>query len=281
MKNLILCLLLIASASTVTAQSAADLPSASPAMRAGEDAEKKGHRLLDEMYAALGGDTWAKRGTVYFEGRTALFFQGQPTGALNSFVGWKKLPAPGSPELVRFEFISGRGMITPGTKRDLVHLWTADNGYEKGYKGSTPLPKEQVEEHMRRRAHTLEEVFNTMLKLPGTLVVAEGQGMRDRRAVDKVSIITANNDTVDIEIEQNTHLPIERSFEWRNPLFKDHDVDEEVYGDWRIIQGAATPMNTTIYKNGDMVSQTFYKKFKYGDPIDAKLFDPQAPFLKK
>ena len=69
---------------------------------------------------------------------------------------------------------------------------------------------------------------------------------------------------------------MERSFEWRNEQFKDHDVDEEVYGDWRMIQGIATPMNMTRYKDGDMASQTFYTKVKYGDPMGPELFNPDA-----
>ena len=98
--------------------------------------------------------------------------------------------------------------------------------------------------------------------------------------MDRVSILGANNDAVTIEIDQETHLPLQRAFEWRNDQFKDHDLDEEVYGDWRVFAGIATPMTTTRYKNGDMVDQTFYKKVEYGKPAGDELFDKDR-MLKK
>ena len=111
------------------------------------------------------------------------------------------------------------------------------------------------------------------VKAPGTVIFFAGSGERDRRPVDKVTILTADNDSVTFEIEQGTHLPLQRSFEWRNEQFKDHDLDEEVYGDWRMYDGIGTPMNTTDYRNGDMASQMFLKKVKYNDAVKPELFD--------
>jgi hypothetical protein len=179
------------------------------------------------------------------------------------------------------EYLTIKGMIKPGMKKDVAHVWTADNGYELTYKGKTTLPGPQVQEFIRRRGHTLDEVVKVMAKAPGAVVIAEGTGMRDRIPIDKVTVLSANNDAVTIELDQHTHLPVERSFEWRNEQFKDHDIDEEVYGDWRMIQGVASPMNMTRYKDGDMASQTFYTKWEYGKAMDGALFNPDTPWIKK
>lgn len=279
MKRWLLGSLLLAGLSSALAvaaqepQSAKDMQSASPEARPGESEEQRGRRLLAEMVTALGGDAWLHKKTEVVEGQTAAFFRGEPTGSVVRFVEFKRFADGSSPEMTRVEFVTGRGMITPGTKRDVVHLWTADNGYEVTFKGRTTLPAPQVADYMRRRAHTLEEVMEKWVNQPGVVVVAEGAGMRDRRPVDKVSILTANNDAVEVEIEQGTHLPLQRSFEWRNQQFKDHDVDEEVYGDWRMYDGIATPMNLTRYRNGDMVDQTFYTRVKFNQPVGDQLFD--------
>jgi hypothetical protein len=105
------------------------------------------------------------------------------------------------------------------------------------------------------------------------IVIAEGSGMRDRRPVDKVTIMAANNDSVTIEIDQETHLPLQRSFQWRNEQFKDFDIDEEVYGDWRMFDGVMTPMNMTNYRNGDMAAQNFYTKTRFNQPQPDDLYD--------
>ncbi|ADW67747.1 hypothetical protein [Granulicella tundricola] len=282
MKGLLLALVLVGTGrGAVAQQGAQEMKSAAPASRPGETQEQKGKRLLDEMLKALGGDAWLNRGTVYDEGQVASFFRGQPTGAVTRFEEWKRLETAGSPEVTRIEFLTIKGMIKPGMKRDVAHLWTADQGVELTYKGKTLLPKPQVEDYMRRRGHTLDAVMKDLIKQPGVIVIAEGIGMRDRLPVDKVTVLTANNDAVTLELDQHSHLPVQRAFEWRNEQFKDHDIDEEVYGDWRYYQGIATPMNMTRYRNGDMVDQTFYVKVKYGEPMGAELFDPEKPLLKK
>jgi hypothetical protein len=118
------------------------------------------------------------------------------------------------------------------------------------------------------------------VKQPGVVVIATGFDMRDRRPVEKVDILTANNDAVTIEIDQETHLPLQRSFKWRNEQFKDYDLDEEVYGDWRMFDGVMTPMNMTNYRNGDMAAQNFYTKVSFNRPMSDDLFD-HTKLLKK
>jgi hypothetical protein len=263
------------------AQSANDLERASPVARPGETQEQHGRRLLDEMVKALGGDAGLNKKTADIEGQTAPFFQGQPSGGVARFVEFKKFAEGSTPELARVEFVSYRGMIEPGTVRQVAHVWTADNGYEFTYKGRTTLPEPQVTDYLRRRAHSLEEVVRTWIKAPGVMIVYDGAGMRDRRPVDKVSILSANNDAVTLELEQDTHLPLQRAFEWRNKEFKDHDLDEEVYGDWKFFQGVGTPMNITRYRNGDMADQTFYKKVQFNQPVSDDLFDIEKGLKKK
>jgi hypothetical protein len=287
MKHLQLALILLATAAPLAHAPFAQAQESAPTMqngaehkRAGETTEQKGKRLLDQMLVALGGDAWLHKQTMYREGRRAFFFRNEPTGNNVSYVERTRFAQCATPQLTRLEYISGRGVITPGTKRDLVHLWTADNGYEVSYKGQTTLPKEQVVEYLRRRNHSLEEVMRTWIHLPGITIEAVGSGMRDRRPVDLVNLLTATNDSITIEIEQDTHLPLQRSFQWRNEQFKDLDLDEEVYGDWKDFGGIQVPMNMTNYRNGDMVAQNFYKNVHFNQPMPDELFD-HTRLLKK
>jgi hypothetical protein len=281
MKALLLALALLPGfACAQTPQSAAEMKNAGPEKRKGENEEQRGKRLLDEMVQALGGGAWLNKKTLYREGQTAAFFSGQPTGSVVRFVQYTRFAEGNSPEVTRLEYLHIRGMIAPGMKRDVVHIWDATQGYEVTYKGQTTLPEKQVADYMRRRAHSIDEVMRTWVKAPGVVIVAAGSGMRDRRPVDKVNIMSASNDTVTIEIDQETHLPLQRSFQSRNEQFKDYDIDEEVYGDWRIFQGVATPMNMTEYHNGDIAAQNFYTKARFNDPMSEDLFD-HTKLLKK
>lgn len=278
MKHLLLTAALLLPA-LAHAQTANDMQSAAPVQRDGETQEQHGQRLLGDMLKALGGEAWLNKKTESIEGQTAPFFQGQPSGGVERFVEFKKF-SPTQPELARIEFVTYRGMIEPGTVRQVAHLWTIDNGFEFTFKGRTVLPEKQVADYLRRRAHSLEEIMRVWVKQPGVIVIFEGIGTRDRRPIDKVSILATNNDTVTLELEQDTHLPLQRGFEWRNEQFKDHDLDEEVYGDWKMFDGIATPMNIERYRNGEMVDQTFYKKVRFNQPVDDGLFDRDKPLKK-
>ena len=118
--------------------------------------------------------------------------------------GWRRFPDGNQPGAERIGFLTDKSMIFPGKKIDVVQIWTNDTGYEITFKGQTTLPKEQVEDYLRRRAHSIEEIVRVWLKTRGVMVIAEGTTMVERRMADKVSVLSPNNDTVTIEMDATT-----------------------------------------------------------------------------
>ena len=262
---------------------AADLPSAAPPTPAGQTDTERGQTLIREMIAALGGDAWLHRTSIQTEGRTSTFFHGQPNPYITEFHDLVRLPGSGQPEAERIGFLTDKSMIFPGKKIDVVQIWKDGHGYEITYKGQTDLPKDQVDDYYRRRAHSIEEVVNTWIHAPGVMILSEGSGMVERHLVDKVTVLTDSNDAVTLELDAATHLPLRRTFQWRNPQFKDFDEEAETYDDYHTIQGLPTPLNITRYHNGDMTAQRYLTKVEYSVPATPDLFDPAAsvPKLKK
>lgn len=229
--------------------------------------QQKARALLDEMVDALGGLSWEKLQDWEQEGRTSYFEHGNPTGEITPFWAYHR-----SPDADRFVF---------GKKKDVMELFTATAGYEKTYKGRADLPKDQVADFLRRRAHSVEIVAREWLKQPGVVLIYEGQAQVQRHLADKVTIFGADNDSVTLELDGATHLPLRRTFEWRNPIYKDKDVDVEEYDDYHEIQGFPTPYTITRYKDGDMVSQRFLYKGAYNTGLPAAMFDPDQFGQKK
>jgi hypothetical protein len=260
---------------------ASDIPSAAPASAApGQSDTDRGRQLIDQMIAALGGEMWLNRATIQLDGRTSSFFHGEPNPSITEYHEQRRLALNGQPEADRIGFLTERGMIEPGKKIDVVQIWTAGNGTEITFKGQIALPKEQVEDYYRRRAHSIEEVVHNWLKAPGVMVVSEGTVMVVRRLADRVTVLTADNDAVTLELDATTHLPLRRTFRWRNPQFKDYDEESETYDDYHTIQGLPTPLTITRYHNGEMSNQRFLTRVVYNLPLAPSLFDP-AVLLKK
>ena len=278
--TLLIAATLIAAPQRLRAQ-ASDIPSAAPASAApGQSDTDRGRQLIDQMIAALGGEMWLNRATIQLDGRTSSFFHGEPNPSITEYHEQRRLALNGQPEADRIGFLTERGMIEPGKKIDVVQIWTAGNGSEITYKGQTALPKEQVEDYYRRRAHSIEEVVHNWLKAPGVMVVSEGTVMVVRRLADRVTVLTADNDAVTLELDATTHLPLRRTFRWRNPQFKDYDEESETYDDYHTIQGLPTPLTITRYHNGEMSNQRFLTRVVYNLPLAPSLFDP-AVLLKK
>jgi hypothetical protein len=259
---------------------ASSIPSAQTTQPAGSE-EQRGRALLDQMVEALGGDAWFHRHDMTASGHTAQFFRGQPNGAIIDFNLWRRYAVGEQPFGERIGFLTDKSMILPGKKVDVVQIYTAGNGYEFTYKGRTDVPKEQMEEYNRRQDHSVEAVVNKWLKVPGVMVLSEGTSMVDRRLSDKVTVLSPDNDAVTIELDAQTHLPLRRTFKYRNTTFKDFDEDAEDYADYHTIQGLPTAFTLTRYHNGDMVNQRFYTKVAYNTGLDTDMFDPNQVVVKK
>jgi hypothetical protein len=260
---------------------ARDIPSAAPKQATGETQEQRGHKLLDQMLEALGGDAWLHRKNIRELGHLARFFQGAPTGIVIDFTAIHQFADGERPEAQRIGFITDKSMILPGKKIDIVQIWTNNSGHEVTYKGNATLPQEQVDDYFRRQDHSIESIFRVWLKSPGVMVVAGGSTMVERRLTERVTILSANNDAVTLDVDATTHLPRRRTFETRNPKFKDIDEDAEEYDDYHTIQGLPTPFTITRYHNGDMASQTFISKVEYDVDAPPETFDPTILLKKK
>jgi hypothetical protein len=260
---------------------ARDIPSAAPKQPAGQTADQRGRKLLDDMLEVLGGDAWLNRRNVQETGHLARFFRGAPTGIVIDFTTIRQFANGDRPDAQRIGFITDKSMILPGKKIDIVQIWTNNAGNEVTYRGKNKLPQDQVDDYYRRQDHSIESIFRVWLKSPGVMVVAEGTTMVERRITERVSILSANNDAVTLDIDAQTHLPRRRTFQWRNTTFKDYDEDAEEYDDYHTIQGLPTALTITRYHNGDMASQTFYSKVEYDVETTPDTFNPDVLLQKK
>ncbi len=54
----------------------------------------------------------------------------------------------------------------------------------------------------------------------------------ERHLADQTTLINADNDSITIQTDAETHLPLRRSYQWRDPLYKDKNTDAEEYDDY-------------------------------------------------
>ena len=69
--------------------------------------------------------------------------------------------------------------------------------------------------------------------------------------------MNARNQGVTLFIDADTHLPVKKTYCWRDPTDKQRNVEDEVYDAYRPVQGIMTPFTVTRFYNGDMSNQRF------------------------
>jgi hypothetical protein len=158
----------------------------------------------------------------------------------------------------------------------VVQFYIARTGTEVTYKGKAPLPQDIVDDYMRRRDHSIETVIKLWLNDPKTILIYEGQRLAERHLADQVTLISAENEAVTILMDVQTHLPLRRTFEWRDPVYKDKNLDAEEYDDYHTMNGFPTPFTISRFKNDDMIRQYFVVHVSFNQVLGSDFWDVDA-----
>ena len=249
--------------SAAPSPSTANWPTAQFSATAAKDPSvQKAKQILDDMIRALGGDAYLNLHEMSVEGRNYSFYHGRPSGLGVLF--WRFWQWP---DKDRYEITK---------QRDIIDLFVGDKGYETTYKGTVAIDPKQLTDYLRRRDHSLEVVIRSWLPAPGTMILYEGTVIVEQNLADKVTVLNASNDSVTIAVDPRTHLPVRKTYSYRDPIDRQFDDEAEVFSNYKVVQGIATPFSTVRMDNGEMSNQRFIDKVSYNNGLDASLFEPKG-----
>jgi hypothetical protein len=257
------------SAAQADAQTAADsAPAKSESMPAnrGNDEEnaRQARVLLDQAIQALGGQAYLNVHDVEQQGRTYSFHHGSAT--TGGVLFWRFVEYP---DRERIE-------VTP--QRDVAVVYVGPKGYEITYKGPHQLEKKDLDDYLRRRSLSLETILRTWVNDPSVALFYDGNTLAGNVAAQQVTLINAKDETVSLSFDLESHLPIRKTYKWRDPVDRDRNVEEEIYDNYKPVQGIMTPYSFTRYYNGDMQAQRFLNAIHYNEGVDEAMFDPNSGY---
>jgi len=267
MKTLLTVLLVLM---TTTAFGQADAPPpqstvAPPKQAAPEtDNSRKARALLEQMIETLGGPAYLNIKTVAQEGRAYAFHLGRPEGGGVEFWAFIKYPDKQRVELTK--------------QRDVVQIFNGDKGYEKTYKGVATVEPETLRSFLRQHDHALDVVLREWLPDRTTALFYNGPAVAEQKPCESVTLFTAKNDAVTIYIDRNKHLPVKKTFDWRDPADNLKNQEGEVYDNWRLTQGIMTPYIIMRSHNGDTSAQRFLTVVTYNTEMPDAMFDANATY---
>lgn len=225
---------------------------------------RKARALLEQMIQTLGGPAYLNISTVETQGRGYNYHLGNPEGGGLEFWSFYKYPDKSRIELTK--------------QRDVVDIYNGDKGFEKTYKGVAVMEADQVKAYIRLRDHALDIVLRKWLPDPTTALFYNGPAVAEQKPCDSVTLFTVKNDAVTIYIDRNKHLPVKKTFDWRDPVDNLKNVEGEVYDNWKLIQGVWTPYIVMRSHNGDTTAERFLTGVKYNTEMPDSMFDANATY---
>jgi len=229
-----------------------------------EAGARKAKALLDQAIQALGGQAYLGIRNMQQTGRTYSFYHGQPTS--NGVLFWRFVEYP------------DKERIEVTKERDVAYVYAGDKGYEITYRGPSPMEKKDLDDYLRRRKFSLETLLRTWVTDHSVALFYEGTALAGNAPADKVTLINAKDEAVTLYFDANTHLPVKKSITWRDPVDKQRNVEEEIWDNYRLVQGVLTPYGFTRYYNGDMQSQRFVFSASYNQDLNPTMFDPNSGY---
>jgi hypothetical protein len=233
-------------------------PSPAPAIPVDQENVRKAKAVLDQMVQALGGNTYLNIEDVSQDGRTYGFHLGVSEGVGVLFWRFYKFPDKERVELTK--------------KRDVSYVYRGDQGFEITYKGTRSDDPKSVIDYLRRRNYSLDWVIRKWLAQPGIALFYEGHTVAAQKDTEQITIMTSNNESVTLNVDTSTHLPVKKTFSWRDPTDRQRNIEDEVYDKYRDVQGVMTPFSVTRFYNGDMSNQRFLNSVSYNKGLSDSMF---------
>jgi hypothetical protein len=232
----------------------------------GNDQEnaRQARALLDQAIQALGGQAYLNLRDMEQQGRTFSFHHGNSTS--NGILFWRCVEYP---DKERIE-------LTP--QRDVAYVYNGNKGYEVTYKGAHAVEDKDLVDYLRRRRLSLETILRTWVNDPSVALFYDGNALAGDFAAQKVTLINSQDEAVSVFFDVDTHLPIKKSYVWRDPVDRYRNVEEETFDNYRLVQGVMIPWGFTRYFNGDMQTERFVNGVHINQELNPAMFDPNSGY---
>ncbi|MGA2855222.1 MAG: hypothetical protein ABSE40_00045 [Candidatus Sulfotelmatobacter sp.] len=241
--------------------SPAKTPSAAPPE---DENTRKAKEVVQQGIQALGGQAYLNIRDREQSGRGYVLHHGRQEGQGVLFWGFSQFPDKERVELTK--------------ERDVAELYVGDKGYEITYKGARPPEKKDLDDYLRQRHFSLDTVLRTWVNEPGVLFLFDGNAIAAEHSALQVTLINAKNESVTLYFDADTHLPVKKTFTWRDPVDRQKNVEEEIYDNYRQVSGVTVPYNVTRYFNGDMSRERFFFNVTINQGLDQAMFDPNSGY---
>ncbi|MBV9611616.1 MAG: hypothetical protein JO091_04050 [Acidobacteriaceae bacterium] len=238
---------------------------------------EKAKQILDQAVTALGGDRFLHMQSRVARGRIYAFFRDELSGLDVATIYVEYLSQKPSKGLALRE----REIL--GKKQDYSYLFLEDQAWDITYRGARPIEDESWQRYLRTTENDILYLLKVRRNEPGMTFDYIGSDVYLSTHVEVVEITDAHDQTVRVAFDHNTKLPVHQSFQWLDPVTREHNDEVTDFDKWRDAGGVMWPYTIERQRNGYKSYQMFASNVQVDQPVPPKTFalPPGAKILKK
>jgi hypothetical protein len=227
-----------------------------------EESAAKAKQLLQQAVDALGGSAYLDMRDMTCTGRASQFGH---SGELNGFETFINYVEP--PTMDRTENLP---------QRNIIDVYNGDMGWTLDRGGVAEAP---VTDLARFQDNVRKDIFNILknrVHEDGMILRYAGVDIVDLHEVDWVELVDANDSTIRIAIAKDSHLPIRKTVQTRDPKTRNVTEEIELFSNYHPISGIETPFQIERDRNGLKIYQIFFDKCDYNTGLPASMFTKES-----
>lgn len=252
--NTVRTLLLLALFAAATVSATAQEAKAPPPNKAGD--------LIEKAVEALGGAGYLGVTQFIREGRLYSFSRGQLASPGTLFTEYVKLPYKS-----RVEF---------GRKNNIIYVNNGDQGWELDPQGIRDQTPEAIADFKASVRRDMDFLLRTRRTEPGMQFYYLGSEFIDNRRMDIIEMVDAENESLQIYLDAQTHLPGRLRYRERDTLTGEMVEVVEYYGTYLTFQGIRTPRQITRERVRLRTFEAFILKVNFHADVPDPLFTREA-----
>jgi hypothetical protein len=240
-----------------------------PHVKAQEDEEMmpaqsaaKAQQLIREAIAALGGPTYLSVHDSTCTGHLGDFGHSGDLNGFEHFIDYTEPP------------LKDRQENLP--KRNIIELFNGNKGWTLDRGGVSEAAASDVARFEEDTKIDLDNILRHRIHEPGMIFRYGGPDVVELKEADWVELVDSDNRTIRIAFARDTHLPIKKIVEIRDPRTEMKSQETEYYSLYHQIDGIETPFQITRDRNEMKVFQVFFDRCEYNTGLSDSFFTKES-----
>jgi len=222
----------------------------------------KAQELVEKAVAALGGEAYLNVTGYIRTGRIYSFSRGELASAGAVFTEYAKYPDKSRMEYYR--------------NRSIIQVNNGDEGWELDTQGVREQTPESIRDFKESVKRDIDFLLRARRTEPGMQFYYLGSQFLDNRRVEVVEMVDAENESLVLYLDAETHLPLRLRYRERDELTREMVEVVEYYGIYIDFDGVRSPRQITRERARIRVFEATELKVDFKAPIAEELFTRES-----